>query len=192
MAGCPAYQWVAQNQGMIEANLPFCASARTSPHNFAFLEGVKAALCADAAWNGGDHDSSPVAGLKAFGRVYAGWLFRNPSSARHCTRILDLTGSKTCWWVGRSTLSNGGLPMICSSNWPHGRQETSRQIPPYTGDFHAASCAVRAVRARSLCPARRLSIFLRKTTRSMPCTCRAEFRPCASPPLGPQRRQPGK
>ena len=44
-------------------------------HNFVFLEGVKAALCADPAWNNGDYTSPPVRGLKAFGRVYAGWAF---------------------------------------------------------------------------------------------------------------------
>ena len=75
MAGCQSYQWAAQYPDMVGAILPFCASAKTSPHNFVFLEGVKAALCADQAWNGGDYDSPPVAGLKAFGRVYAGWAF---------------------------------------------------------------------------------------------------------------------
>ena len=75
MAGCQAYQWAAQYPDMVDAILPFCASAKTSPHNFVFLEGVKAALCADQTWNGGDYASPPVAGLKAFGRVYAGWAF---------------------------------------------------------------------------------------------------------------------
>ncbi|MEM9125501.1 MAG: alpha/beta fold hydrolase [Pseudomonadota bacterium] len=75
MAGCQSYQWAAQYPDMVRAILPFCASARTSPHNFVFLEGVKAALCADQNWNAGDYDAPPVAGLKAFGRVYAGWAF---------------------------------------------------------------------------------------------------------------------
>ena len=75
MAGCQAYQWAAQYPDMVAAILPFCASAKTSPHNFVFLEGVKAALCADQSWNEGDYASPPVAGLKAFGRVYAGWAF---------------------------------------------------------------------------------------------------------------------
>ncbi|MGI9405159.1 MAG: alpha/beta fold hydrolase [Hyphomicrobiaceae bacterium] len=75
MAGCQSYQWAAQYPGMVDAILPFCASARTSPHNIVFLEGVKAALQADRTWNGGDYDGPPEAGLKAFGRVYAGWAF---------------------------------------------------------------------------------------------------------------------
>ncbi|MEM7170052.1 MAG: alpha/beta fold hydrolase [Pseudomonadota bacterium] len=75
MAGCQAFHWGAQFPDMVEAILPFCASAKTSPHNFVFLEGVKAALQADAAWQGGDYKDPPAAGLKAFGRVYAGWAF---------------------------------------------------------------------------------------------------------------------
>ena len=75
MAGCQAYHWAAQYPGMVRSILPFCASARTSPHNFVFLEGVKAALCADQSWRDGDYISPPIDGLKAFGRVYAGWAF---------------------------------------------------------------------------------------------------------------------
>ncbi len=75
MAGCQSYQWAAQYPDMVKSILPFCASARTSPHNKVFLEGVKAALCADGGWANGDYASPPVRGLKAFGRVYAGWAF---------------------------------------------------------------------------------------------------------------------
>lgn len=75
MAGCQAYQWAAQYPDFVDAILPFCASAKTSPHNFVFLEGVRSALCADQHWNNGDYTSPPVDGLKAFARVYAGWAF---------------------------------------------------------------------------------------------------------------------
>lgn len=75
MAGCQAYQWATQFPEMVKAILPFCSSAKTSPHNFVFLEGVKAALCADQTWNNGNYTSPPISGLKAFARVYAGWAF---------------------------------------------------------------------------------------------------------------------
>ncbi len=73
MGGCQSFQWGAQFPDMVSAILPFCGSARTSPHNFVFLEGVKTALQADQNWNGGDFSTPPEAGLKAFARVYAGW-----------------------------------------------------------------------------------------------------------------------
>jgi homoserine O-acetyltransferase len=75
MAGSQAFQWGAQYPDMVRAILPFCASARTSAHNHVFLEGVKAALMADQTFAGGDYTSPPEAGLKAFGRVYAGWAY---------------------------------------------------------------------------------------------------------------------
>ena len=75
MAGCQAYQWAAQFPDMVNAILPFCSSAKTSTHNLVFLEGVKAALCADQHWNNGDYSSPPIKGLKAFARVYVGWAF---------------------------------------------------------------------------------------------------------------------
>ena len=75
MAGCQSYQWAAQYPKMVKAILPFCASSKTSIHNHVFLEGVKAALLTDKNWNKGNYKKQPVAGLKAFGRVYAGWAF---------------------------------------------------------------------------------------------------------------------
>ncbi len=75
IAGCQSYQWAAQYPDMVDAIVPFCGSARTSPHNIVFLEGVKAALQADQNFRGGQYVSPPVAGLKAFARVYAGWAY---------------------------------------------------------------------------------------------------------------------
>lgn len=75
MAGCQSYQWAAQFPDRVKAILPFCASAKTSPHNIVFLEGVKAALQADGDFKGGAYESPPRRGLMAFGRVYAGWAF---------------------------------------------------------------------------------------------------------------------
>jgi homoserine O-acetyltransferase len=75
MAGCQSYQWAAQYPKMVKAILPFCASSKTSIHNHVFLEGVKAALLADKNWNKGNYKKQPMSGLKAFGRVYAGWAF---------------------------------------------------------------------------------------------------------------------
>ena len=75
MAGCQSFQWGAQYPDMVGAILPFCSSAKTSIHNHVFLEGVKAALQADGAFDGGNYQSPPTVGLKAFGRVYAGWAF---------------------------------------------------------------------------------------------------------------------
>ncbi|MEM7194038.1 MAG: alpha/beta fold hydrolase [Pseudomonadota bacterium] len=75
MAGCQTFQWASQFPDRVSNALPFCGSAKTSPHNAVFLEGVKAALTADPAFNDGFYDAPPERGLRAFGRVYAGWAY---------------------------------------------------------------------------------------------------------------------
>lgn len=68
-----AFQWASWFPEAVARVLPFCGSARTTPHNFVFLEGVKAALTADGHWAGGEYASPPEKGMKAVGRLYAGW-----------------------------------------------------------------------------------------------------------------------
>ncbi len=75
MGAGQTYQWGVSYPDMVERILPFCGSAKTSLHNFVFLEGVKAALQADVAWQGGWYDVPPTKGLRALARVYAGWGF---------------------------------------------------------------------------------------------------------------------
>jgi homoserine O-acetyltransferase len=75
MGAGQTYQWAVSHPEMVPRILPFCGSARTSPHNIVFLEGVKGALTADAAWNEGWYDVPPQRGLRAAARVYAGWGF---------------------------------------------------------------------------------------------------------------------
>jgi homoserine O-acetyltransferase len=75
MGAQQAFHWGALFPEMVGAIAPICGTARTSPHNFVFLEGLKAALTADAAFDDGWYDAPPVKGLIAFARVYAGWVY---------------------------------------------------------------------------------------------------------------------
>jgi homoserine O-acetyltransferase len=50
-----------------------CGAAKTSPHNKVFLEGVRATLTADSHYQDGHFVGFPDRGLRAVGRVYAGW-----------------------------------------------------------------------------------------------------------------------
>ena len=43
-----------------------------APYDWLHLEGIKAAMQADAAWAGGDYDSQPEKGFRAFMTVAAG------------------------------------------------------------------------------------------------------------------------
>ncbi|MDP9864147.1 MULTISPECIES: alpha/beta fold hydrolase [Streptosporangium] len=75
MGAGQTYQWAVSHPDMVRRILPFCGAAKTSLHNIVFLEGVKAALTADAAWDGGWYSGQPGIGLRAMARVYAGWGF---------------------------------------------------------------------------------------------------------------------
>jgi homoserine O-acetyltransferase len=75
MGASQSYQWASQYPEVVQAIVPFCGSARCSPHNYVFLAGVKAALQADGEWNGGNYKKPPERGLRAFGRAYCGWVY---------------------------------------------------------------------------------------------------------------------
>jgi len=75
MGAAQTFQWGASYPDMVERILPFQGAAKCSRHNFVFLEGVKAALTADAAYLDGWYEKPPAKGLRAMARVYAGWGF---------------------------------------------------------------------------------------------------------------------
>ncbi|MBI3198538.1 MAG: hypothetical protein HYZ40_13725, partial [Rhodospirillales bacterium] len=56
-----------------------CGSARTAPHNFVFLEGVRSAVQAAR---------TPEEGLRAMGRIYAGWALSQTFYRREMWRGL--------------------------------------------------------------------------------------------------------
>ena len=90
MGAGQTYQWATQYPDFMDLVIPFCGSAKTSLHNQVFLEGVKVAVlggkgvasggvCQGEATQGDYHewsDEQRAVGLKALGRVYAGWGFR--------------------------------------------------------------------------------------------------------------------
>jgi homoserine O-acetyltransferase/O-succinyltransferase len=143
MAAMQAYQWAAQYPDMVEAILPYCGAARCSALNYAFLDGPKAALQADAAWNNGDYTIPPEKGLRAFARVYVAWAY----SHRFFNEALYLK-------LGFATLedlvrdweedhlkwdANDLLAKIWT--WQHA---DISQNPIYRGDFKRALQSIRA------------------------------------------------
>jgi homoserine O-acetyltransferase len=143
MAGCQAFQWAAQYPQMVKAILPFCASAKTAEHNIVFLEGVKAALQADSAYDDGNYQTPPLKGLKAFGRIYAGWAF---SQTFYREKMYRLKGFDTAEellqdWE-QDHLDWDANDLLCKL-WSWQRGDISQQSP-YDGDFNAALAAIEA------------------------------------------------
>lgn len=76
MGGQQAYYWACMYPQYMKAVVPICGSARTSPHNWAFLEGPKSALLNSVDYADGAYRSKgvkPVRGLHGFGRAYCAW-----------------------------------------------------------------------------------------------------------------------
>lgn len=83
MGGQQALHWGALFPDSVERIAAVCTSARISPHNKVFLEGLQAILTADAAWVDGRFVEPPTRALKAFGRVYAGWALSQAFYREH-------------------------------------------------------------------------------------------------------------
>lgn len=146
MAGCQSYQWAAQYPDLVDAIMPFCASAKTSPHNIVFLEGVKAALRADCAFKGGDYDAPPVVGLKAFARVYAGWAFSQTFYRQQLHRELGFGSFEALLVDWENDHLNWDANDLLAKlwTWQHGDISANDL---YGGDIENA---LRAIRARAI------------------------------------------
>ena len=143
MAGCQSFQWAAQYPEIVDAIVPFCASARTSPHNSVFLEGVKAALQADQDYRDGRYNSPPERGLKAFARVYAGWAY---SQTFYREKLYQTLGFNTYeellkdWEEDHLKWdANDLLAMLWT--WQNGDISNN---PSYLGDFESALKTIKA------------------------------------------------
>ena len=144
MGAQQTFQWGCLYPDIVERILPICGSAKTSRHNFVFLEGVKFALTADDAWQDGWYDKPPTKGLRAMGRVYAGWAV---SQAFYREEIYLKIGYSSLedylvsFWEGRRVLSdaNNFLAMI----WTWQNADLSAN-PIYGGDYEKALGGIKA------------------------------------------------
>ena len=82
MGAQQAYHWAALFGEAVECIVVNCGSARTAPHNFVFLEGVRSAVQAA---------KTPERGLRAMGRIYAGWALSQTFYRREMWRGLGFT-----------------------------------------------------------------------------------------------------
>lgn len=143
MGAQQAYHHAALFPERVERLLAVCGSARTSPHNRVFLEGVKAALLADASFAGGAYTEPPRAGLGAFGRVYAGWAF---SQAFFREGLYQRLGHATpeallkAWELEHQGYDANDLLCVLDT-WQ--RADVSDN-PRYRGDFVQALSAIEA------------------------------------------------
>jgi homoserine O-acetyltransferase len=143
MGAMQAYQWAAQYPDAVRAILPVCGAARCAPHNYVFLDGVRAALEADGNWNGGDWTTPPDKGLRAFARVYAGWAFSQTFYREGLYRELgfDSLEALLADWEDDHLRWDGNDLLAKLRTWQHGDIAANDL---YRGDFAKALAAIRA------------------------------------------------
>ncbi len=74
MGAGQTYHWAALYPEFVERAIVVCGSARTSVHNKVFLSGLLRTLEAAPEYAGnGQFSAEPLAALRAFGHIYAGW-----------------------------------------------------------------------------------------------------------------------
>ncbi|WP_422088915.1 alpha/beta fold hydrolase [Variovorax sp.] len=137
-------QWGCLYPDMVKRIAPFCGSAKTAPHNIVFLEGVKAALTADAAWNGGWYTTPPGKGLRAVGRVYAGWGLSQPFYMQELWRELGFSSLEDFlvgYWEGFFLKKDANNLLAMLWSWQHGDISDN---PVFKGDFKKALGAIKA------------------------------------------------
>jgi homoserine O-acetyltransferase/O-succinyltransferase len=144
MGAGQTYQWALSHPEMVPRILPFCGSARTSRHNFVFLEGVKVALTADAAFQEGWYDKPPTKGLRAMARVYAGWGY---SQAFYWEELYAQLGYSSLedflvsFWEGFFLKKDANNLLTMLWTWQHGDLSAT---PGFNGDLERALGAIRA------------------------------------------------
>lgn len=146
LAALQAYQWAVQYPDFVSAILPYCGAARCSAHNYAFLDGPKAALQADAAWNGGAYTSPPEKGLRAFGRVYVAWAYSHDFFVNGLYRELGFDTLEDFVLDWEEDHLRWDANDLLAKIWTWQNADISRN-PTFDGNFQDA---LRSIRARAI------------------------------------------
>jgi homoserine O-acetyltransferase/O-succinyltransferase len=144
MGAGQTYQWGVSYPNMVERIFPFCGSAKTSLHNIVFLEGVKVAIQTDVAWQEGWYERQPDKGLRAVGRVYAGWGL---SQAFYRKKLYIQMGYSSledflvAFWEGFFLRKDANNLLTMLWTWQNGNIGNT---PGFEGDFERALSTIQA------------------------------------------------
>ncbi|RAR14481.1 homoserine acetyltransferase family protein [Stemphylium lycopersici] len=163
MGAGQTYQWATQFPDFMDLAVPFCGSAKTSLHNQVFLEGVKSTLHAALGTSsagvakpdlqtaaGKKVTFSPETrevGLKALGRVYAGWGFSQAFYREKLYQIAPTLGFKDLddflvnFWEAWALSKDPENMLVMAHTWQAGN---CSQQEPYGGDFEKAMKGIKA------------------------------------------------
>ncbi len=144
MGAMQAYHWAALFPDAVERIAVVCGSARCAPHNRVFLDGVRHALTADAAYRDGVFTERPVRGLRAMGRIYAGWAMSQTFYREELWRGLGASSLEdylVTYWESNFARRDPADLLAQLWTWEHGDISANAL---YGGDLPKALAAIRA------------------------------------------------
>jgi homoserine O-acetyltransferase len=145
MGALQTFHWGAMYPDMMDKTAPFLGSSKCSRHNYVFLEGVKAALTCDAAFEEGFYTVKPHKGLRAAARVYAGWGFSQPFYREEldikAMGYASLEDFLVDFWEAFFLTKDPNNLLTMLWTWQNGDISDNEQ---YNGDFAAALKAIQA------------------------------------------------
>ncbi len=179
MGAQQALHWGAIFPDLVENICAVCGSARTTPHNKVFLEGVRATLTADPAWQEGGFAARPVRGLRAMGRLYAGWAMSQAfyREGKHLELgFASLEDYLVRAWEANFLRRDGDDLLSMLATW-YRSDISDNEI--YQGDLAAA---LGAIRARAMIMPSRTDLYFTPEDSERECgqMANAEFRPIES------------
>jgi homoserine O-acetyltransferase len=111
-----------------------------------FLDGVKAALIADAAFADGWYRTPPIKGLQAFSRVYAGWAFSQDFFREQEYRKIGLASVEDVVKFTEGYFRQNDANDLLATLWTWQHADISANAR-FNGDFAGA---LRSIRARAI------------------------------------------
>jgi homoserine O-acetyltransferase len=109
MGAQQTFQWAVSHPGMVERIAPFCGTAKTTPHNWVFLQSLYTALTTD-----------PVRGLRAFAHIYASWAPSQPFYKKALYKALGFATLEeylTGFWETRYARRDANNLLILLRKW---------------------------------------------------------------------------
>jgi homoserine acetyltransferase len=151
MGGQQSYHMAALYPDFVEHIVCIAGSAKTSAHNWSFLEGPRHALIMSADFDGGNYMSKPLKGQRAFSRVYSTWALSQGWFRQRCWEQLGFKSLEEyleAYWSGESADANGLLALL----WTWQQGDIGLYYPDDDGDL---SKTLKRIKAKVLAmPAR--------------------------------------
>jgi homoserine O-acetyltransferase len=144
MGGLQAYEWAAAYPAMVKRLAVLCGAAKCSPHNQVFIEGVRATLTADAAYQNGSFVQRPERGLRAMARNYAAMAMSQTFYRDEVWRTAGFSSLEDFLimsWEANFLKRDANNLVAHMWTWQHANIAANNR---YNGDFKAALGAITA------------------------------------------------